>query len=275
MNSIAVIILNYMTWQETLNEVAAVRAVLADKPYEIIVVDNCSPNESAEKLAQAADGNFTFLKANRNGGYAAGNNIGLRYALEKGHTYSWVLNNDIEFPQPEVLENLLGVFAQDPAIAVVSPDVYSPDGYLFNRDAVKPTAWDMTFGMFTYKKKGRAESEAQKGWLYTYRPQGCCMLLDTAKCAQADFMDEYTFLYCEEVIFSERLAQKKLRCACCSSAKIIHNHSYTVRKVLSKMKYIKANLRSFDYYLKTYRRFCLPVRWLCDCFYGLKVAVLK
>lgn len=56
MDSIAVIILNYMTWQETLKEVQAVRTVLADRPCEIIVVDNCSPNESGEKLAQAAEG---------------------------------------------------------------------------------------------------------------------------------------------------------------------------------------------------------------------------
>lgn len=274
MGSIAVIILNYMTWQETLKEVEAVRTVLADYPSEIIVVDNCSPNESAEKLEQAAPGNYTFLRANSNSGYAAGNNIGLRYAAQKGHEYSWVLNNDIEFTDPQVLSRLLSVFEKDSTIAVVSPDVYSPEGYLFNRDALKPSVWDMTFGMFAYKKKGRAEQEAKKGWLYTYRPQGCCMLLDNEKCAQADFMDEYTFLYCEEVILSERLAQKGFCCACCSQTQIIHNHSYTVRKALNKFKYVKANLRSFHYYIRKYRRFCLPVCWLCDLFFGLKVMLL-
>lgn len=263
-----------MTWQETLKEVDAVRAVLADHPSEIIVVDNCSPNESGEKLEQAAPGKFTFLQADSNGGYAAGNNVGLRYALENGHAYSWVLNNDIEFTAPQVLDKMLSVFEKDSAIAVVSPDILSPDGYLFNRDAVKPGVWDLTFGMFAYKKKGRAEREAQKGWLYTYRPQGCCMLLDNEKCARADFMDEYTFLYCEEVILSERLAQKGYLCACCTQTQIIHNHSYTVRKALSKFKYVKANLRSFHYYLRQYRRFCLPVCWLCDLFYGLKVMLL-
>ena len=178
MGSIAVIILNYVTWQETLKEVDAVRRVLKDRSCEIIVVDNCSPNESAAELAQAAEGSFTFLQAERNGGYAAGNNIGLRYAAEKGHTYGWVLNNDIEFSDPQVLEKMLEIFERDDAIAVVNPDVYSPDGYLFNRDALKPSVWDMTFGMFAYKKRGRAEQQDRNGWLYVYRPQGCCMLLD-------------------------------------------------------------------------------------------------
>ena len=274
MDSIAVIILNYMTWQETLKEVDAVRTVLKNHSYEIIIVDNHSPNESAEKLSQAADGCFTFLNADRNDGYAAGNNVGLRYAFKKGHTYAWILNNDIEFTDPEVLDKMLAVFTKDESIAAVTPDVYSPDGYLFNRDAIKPTLWDYTFGMIAYKKRGRAEKEAQKGWLYIYRPQGCCMLLDLSKVAEVGFMDEYTFLYYEEVILAERLLQKNYRCACCSAAKIIHNHSYTVRKALSKLKYVQSNLRSFDYYLKQYRQYHWPSRLLCDGFCALKVFIL-
>ena len=274
MDSIAVIILNYMTWQETLKEVEAVRAVLADCPHEIIVVDNCSPNESAEKLAHVAEGNFTFLRSETNGGYAAGNNIGLRYAYEKRYAYSWILNNDIEFTDLQVLNRMLEVFAKDKSIAVVNPDVYSPEGYLFNRDAVKPGVWDFTLGMLSYKKRGRAEEEAKKGWLYIYRPQGCCMLLDTQKAADADFMDEYTFLYCEEVILAERLLRKGYRCACCSATGIIHNHSYTVRKALSKMKYVQSNLRSFDYYLNEYRCYHWLTRVICNLFYALKLFVL-
>lgn len=275
MNSVAVIILNYITWQETLAEVAALAGVLGDRPHEIIVVDNCSPNESAQRLAEAAPGRFTFLRSDRNGGYAAGNNIGLRYAVQQGHRYSWVLNNDIEFPEQDVLEKMLKVFEKAEDIAVVSPDVYSPEGYLFNRDAKRWSFWDMTFGMFRYRALGRAEEEAKKGWLYAYRPQGCCMLLDNEKAARADFMDEHTFLYYEEVILSERLLQKDLRCACCSDTRIIHNHSYTVRKTLSKLRYVRSNLKSYDYYLKQYRHFGLLKRLIANGFCGLKVLILR
>lgn len=275
MDSIAVIILNYLTWQETLNEVAAVKSVLGSHPHEIIVVDNCSANDSFDQLQAQAPGNFTLLCSDTNGGYASGNNIGLRYAAQKGHRYSWILNNDIAFSDPLVLDKLLAVFSQDQRIAITSPDIYSPDGYLFNRDAIKPGIWDLTFGMFSYKKRGRAEEDAKKGWLYVYRPQGCCMLCDTQKLADIDFMDEYTFLYCEEIILAERLLQKNYLCACCSSTGIIHNHSYTVRRALSKFKYVKSNLVSFDYYLKNYRRFLLPARVLCDLFYALKTLVLS
>ena len=275
MNSIAVIILNYLTWQETLEEVAAVQRIMGDFPHEIIVVDNASPNDSVERLTEQAQDRFTLLRSEDNRGYASGNNIGLQYAHRKGYAYSWILNNDIAFPDEQIVGKMLRVFEKDPSIAAVNPDVYAPEGYLFNRDACRPSVWDMTLGMFAYKKKGRAEQEAQKGWLYIYRPQGCCMLLDTQKAAQVGFLDEYTFLYCEEVIFAERLLQAGYCCACCSETRIIHNHSYTVRKVLNKLSYVKSNLRSFDYYLREYRHFSWLSRVLCDAFYVLKVFVLS
>lgn len=275
MKGVAVIILNYMTWQETLKEVEAVSAIVKDMPHEIIVVDNCSPNESDEQLRRAAGDSFTFLQSGANRGYAAGNNVGLRYAEEKGWEYSWILNNDIEFCDPEVLARMLAVFEKDACIAAVSPNIYSPEGYLFNRDAVKWDVWNMTLGMMAYKKTGRAEEEAKKGWLYVYRPQGCCMLLDTQKLQQVDYLDETTFLYYEEVILSERLEKKGFRCACCSATGIIHNHSYTVRKTLSKLKYIKSNLKSFCYYLKQYRHYNVLTRLVCSGFCALKLLVLK
>ncbi|MGN0999419.1 MAG: glycosyltransferase family 2 protein [Faecousia sp.] len=275
MEGVAVIILNYMTWQETLREVQAVQATLKDIPHELIVVDNCSPNDSAAQLSQASGGQFTFLQSDANLGYAAGNNIGLRCAAEKGWKYAWILNNDIEFDDPEVLKKMLSVFARDPAIAAVSPNIYAKDGYLFNRDAVRWNFYNMTFGMLAYKKAGRGEEEAKKGWLYTYRPQGCCMVLDVQKAAQADFLDEHTFLYYEEAILAERLLAKGFRCACCSETGVIHNHSYTVRKTLSKLNYIRNNLKSFCYYLKQYRHYRALTRLVCSGFCALKLLILK
>ena len=274
MDSIAVIILNYITWQETLKEAAAVRTILGERPHEIIVVDNASPNDSADQLRSAAEGKFTFLESGCNGGYAAGNNVGLRYAAQKGHTYSWILNNDVEFSDTQVLEKMLEVFRKDPCIAVVSPDIYSPEGYLFNRDAKPWTVWDLSLGMLSYRKRGRAEEEAKKGWLYVYRPQGCCMLLRNEALAAVDFLDEATFLYCEEPILAERLLAKDYRCACCSSTGVVHNHGTTVKKALQKRSFIKNNMKSFRHYLKAYRKFSFITRLWCALFYQLKLLLL-
>lgn len=272
MDGVAIVILNYITWEETLKEVQLVKEII-DKnsiSYEIIVIDNCSPNDSYEQLSKHTE-HFTLIKSEKNGGYAAGNNVGIKYAYEKNYKYTWILNNDILFEDKDILSKMLNVFTIDGNIAVVSPDILSPEGYLFNRDAIRPSVYDMTFGAFAYKKKGRAEKEAEKGWLYVYRPQGCCMLIDTCKAAEVDYLDEYTFLYCEEPIFAERLLNKGYVCACCSDTSIIHNHSYTVKKALSKVKYIKSNMNSFTYYLKEYRKVGILSRMVCKFFYMLKL----
>ena len=53
---------------------------------EIIIVDNCSQKEDASAVEQlAAEQGCTFIAAKENRGYNAGNNIGLRYAANKGN----------------------------------------------------------------------------------------------------------------------------------------------------------------------------------------------
>lgn len=274
MVKVAIIILNYMTWNETLKEVDLIKRVIKDVQfeYEIIVVDNCSPNESYDKLKMHSD-KFTLIKSDVNGGYASGNNIALKYAYDKGYEYSLILNNDVIFDDVNIIQKLVKVFKYDENIAVVSPDILSPEGYLYNRDAYRPNKWDLTLGMVQYRRKGRAEEEAKKGWLFVYRPQGCCMMVDNKKIAQVDYMDEHTFLYCEEIILAERLLKNNYKCACCSSASVIHDHSYTVKKTLSKIKFVKSNLNSFKYYLREYRKYNWFSRFICSTFYALKTLI--
>lgn len=270
---LAVVILNYKTWKDTLNEIEICNRLLKIDYQDIIVVDNCSPNESFVQLYKESNiKNFTLINAESNKGYAAGNNIGLKHALSKEYQYALILNNDIIIKTDDVVQKMLNVFEKDKSIATVNPDVYSPKGYMFNRDAVRPSFFDMTFGLLNYKKKGRNLNDLG-GYSYVYRPQGCCFLVDLKKIQQVDFMDENTFLYCEEIILAERLLEKGYRCACCK-ASVIHNHSKTVKSVFDKNKIIKMNNDSYRYYLKKYREFSTLKILLCTIFNYIKLRIL-
>lgn len=265
----AVIILNYCSWRETLEEAKRVHDLFHLDWNQIILVDNASPNESAEKLAEKAIGDYVLIRSQENRGYAAGNNLGLREARKRGFRYGWILNNDIRIDDPALLEGLIGVFERDPSVAVVSPDIYAPDGHLYNRDAVRPTFRDLTLGLKAYQRKGRALQDLG-GYGYVYRPQGCCMLLDLEKAEAVGDLDEHTFLYCEEMILAEKLREKGWTCACASDYKVIHDHSKTVRSALGKGKQLKTQNRSYDYYLKQYRQFGWLRRAVCLFFYTAK-----
>lgn len=275
MDRVAVIILNYNTWKDTLKEIELVNSICGVSFNDVIVVDNASPNDSAKMLEKASDDKgFIFIKSLENKGYAAGNNIGMRYAYKNGYKFAWILNNDIIIEDNWIVKKFLEIFTIDASVAVINSDVYAPGGYMFNRDAKRPTFFDYTIGMNQYRRSGRQIID-RGGYAYIYRPQGCCMMVDLEKMNAIDYMDEHTFLYIEEPILAERLLKKGYFCACCLTTDIIHNHSKTVKTVFDKRKIRKIQNESFRYYLKEYRKYSdLKIR-ICLAFNSLKMKLLE
>lgn len=272
---VAIIILNYKSWKDTIKEVKICNEILNVKNKDIIVVDNCSPNDSAEKLEkQSKNEGFVFIQSKENKGYGAGNNIGMRYALKEGYTHAFILNNDIIIKESNLISQLLSVFKAEEKVAVVNPDIYAPDGHMFNRDAIRPSFFDYTLGLAIYRKKGRKLKDID-GYGYVYRPQGCCMMVDLGKMNEVDFFDEEVFLYCEEPILAERLLKKGYFCACKTTVSIIHNHSKTVKSTFDIDQIIEINNNSFTYYLKEYRKFSNLQIMICCMFNSWKLKKLN
>ncbi|RRF95920.1 MAG: glycosyltransferase family 2 protein [Lachnospiraceae bacterium] len=272
-NILAVIILNYLTWEDTLAEADIVHNICGIPYGNIYIIDNASPNESKDELISHNDKGYRLICSDVNKGYAAGNNVGLRQALHDGYKFGWVLNNDVIIEDPDFANKILKVFEKDPNIAVVNSDIYSPDGHLFNRDAERPSFFDMTIGMMRYKKRGRSTIDLG-GYSYVYRPQGCSMILDLQKLKQIDWFDEHTFLYCEEPILAERLIKLGYKVACCTETSCIHNHSTTVKNTLQKKKVRKIISESFTYYLREYRKFNKIQVFVANAFNQIKYRIL-
>ncbi len=271
MSKTAAVLLNYNSWEETLANISCLRRALSEEELEIIVIDNASPNESAKMLKnRSAELRYKFISAEKNLGYAAGNNIGLKLAFEKGYDYAWVMNSDIVIEDVKLtLSRLIEGFKKNSHIASVNPDIVDGAGHPYNRDAYRPSVWDMTLGMPFYKKKGR-KIKSVGGYALVYRPQGCCMMLDLKKLSEVGFLDENTFLYMEELILAERFIRKGYRCVCCSDIKVIHHDGSTVKRSAPSKLIRKVRAESFRYYLENYREFNAIERWFCCRFDALK-----
>jgi len=61
--------------------------------FEVVVVDNNSSDGSLEQ-AMKSFSRVHFIKNSENFGFSKGNNVGIRWALEKFADYVLVLNND-------------------------------------------------------------------------------------------------------------------------------------------------------------------------------------
>lgn len=270
-DKIAFVILNYNTYDMTLKLVNNIERIIPDRAdVEIIVVDNKSTNESATVLDNASKkrGRYYFIANDKNAGYAAGNNIGIKYAINNGAEYIIVTNNDIEIESYDTIKKMVGLMRVNKQIGAISPQIVSKDG---KKDpplyVSKPTFWDMTFGIILSHKKRFQFNENKNCKIYA--PRGSFMLLRALMMQQIDYLDEGTFLYYEEPILAERLNTINAECWFCGDAKVIHNHGKTITTSIKKKQTCKILCESFDYYLKKYRKFglfkrksCVSFRWM-------------
>ena len=77
-----IVLLNWNGWRDTDACLESLKS-LAYPNFHVVVVDNASSDGSEERLRELHSG-LTLLQSGANLGFAGGNNVGLRYALEHG-----------------------------------------------------------------------------------------------------------------------------------------------------------------------------------------------
>lgn len=87
-----IIILNWNGLKDTLECLESVFK-LDYLNFEVIVVDNGSTDDSVNVILKTYP-QVRLIENRENLGYTGGNNIGMRYAIERDADYIWLLNND-------------------------------------------------------------------------------------------------------------------------------------------------------------------------------------
>jgi len=86
---------------------------------EVLFVDNASHDGSAELVAERFPA-VRVLRNSANLGFAGANNAGIRWALERGADFIFLVNPDTRTP-PELIEQLTGFLASWPQYGAVGP----------------------------------------------------------------------------------------------------------------------------------------------------------
>lgn len=89
--------------------------------YHVVIVDNGSSAESVDQL-HSRNNKFTLIKLDDNYGYTGGNNVGIRFAVEHGADYVFLLNNDTNMAN-DALEKLVEVAESNPDAGIVTPKI--------------------------------------------------------------------------------------------------------------------------------------------------------
>ena len=108
------------------------------------------------------------------------------------------------------------------------------------------------------------------------------MIARLAHLDEVNYMDENTFLYCEEAILAERLLNKKYRCIYIADAEVIHNHSVVIMRSMDRKRKLRIIRESKWYLRKTYYKYnfiklCMAYFFdvLADFGYSIKMRVKK
>jgi GT2 family glycosyltransferase len=252
MMNVAVVILNYNSASDCRKCIGFLKKQ-EGVGAEIIVVDNCSPREGEQESIRSLceELHCTFIPATENRGYNAGNNIGLRYAAEKGYKYALIANPDMEFPQTDYLKKMVEVMERDDSVAVCGSNILGLDGKEQNPKRFTQY-YEELFWFF-----GRSIRKVLKTPLIVDMNSGscdmvsgCCMLLRMDTILQMNFLDDKVFMYCEEPILGKQIRKMGMNIYYCKEAVATHAHVSSQKGPF--MKRFNLYWKSRSYYLKNY-----------------------
>ena len=100
---IGIVILNYETWDATLRCIKSIEKTENTESVRVYLIDNASSSDMPVALKQYInDHDVVYISSNENRGYAAGNNLGIRKALEDQCGYILISNNDIVYKKDSI-----------------------------------------------------------------------------------------------------------------------------------------------------------------------------
>jgi len=122
----SIVMANYNGYNPTSKALKSLRN-LTYPNFDIIVVDDCSSDDSAERLKNEFP-EITILKSPKNGGLNRSYNIGIDHALRNGTEYVFTCQNDTYDYSPNILEVILQEFQKNSKIGMVGPTILDSYG---------------------------------------------------------------------------------------------------------------------------------------------------
>lgn len=124
MARVAIVVLNWNGWQDTLACLASLKA-LDYANHCILLVDNGSTDGSVEQFRRVIPP-VELLQTGANLGFGGGCNVGIRHALRAGAEYVWLINSDATV-DPGALTALVRIADENPQLGAVGSVLFDAD----------------------------------------------------------------------------------------------------------------------------------------------------
>lgn len=255
---IGCVILNFNDAAHVVSLVEQIRDY--DSLSAIVLVDNCSTDDSWQALQELAGDKVHACQTNHNGGYGSGNNFGVKYAREVlGCDHVLIANPDVQFSN-DLVKRLARALQEDERRAVASAIQCNAKGERITRSAWRiPHPWRYIFCTGALLRKWgenfyfTLEELCSQPTVEVDCVAGSLLLVSGEKFLTVGGYDEEMFLYCEETTLGSKLKQAGFKSVVCSDMEYLHLHGVTISKSISSaVRRKKILLTSHHLYLCRY-----------------------
>lgn len=288
---ISAILVNYGCFQDSLEAIESLKKQKTQHSYKIILVDNCSKDDSYEKLKKRylKDEMVDIVLSDKNGGFSYGNNFGIKYAIDKYNSEYFLLINNDTISNEDIIEKFMDYFLKnkDKNIGILTGKIY-----YFN----EATTFWYAGGKLDKRRAGGRHLGSNEIDNKQYDEEkeidfatGCLMFFNKELLQEIGYLPEEYFMYFEDVDFSWATINKNRKIIYLPEIKIWHkvgksssllqaknsyklfnrNRSILAKKYMNTFKFYKFKIFMYNRSIVKFILHLLKEREFINTFEGL------
>lgn len=220
-----IVLVNFNGWEDSVLCLESLKQMVTRA--SVVLVDNASRDRRLQELKEKFPWVHT-VQNDANGGWAGGNNTGIRHALEHGAEQVLLLNNDT-IVSGELVHRLLAAADSHPDYGILGPVIHfmeepeevMTDGCMFNQASLPG---------FFQRKEIPVQNVQSPTVTEVDIVNGCAMMIRREVFARIGLVDERFFLIHEESDFCLRAREAGFRCGIVAIPLVWHKGSSSFKR---------------------------------------------
>jgi len=264
----AFVVLHYSAVKDTIECIHSLLSNVEYSNYEIVVVDNCCPDDGLKVLKQefGKEKKIYFLQTDENLGFARGNNVGYQYAKkELNADFIILLNNDTIIEQKDFLDKVIGIYEKD-SFAILGPDILSTEDGEHQNPYEKVDLLNIRINILFYKfclmlthmnlydpitksilfisktLRGNHRCDINEFWTDSkenVKLQGSCLIFSPLYVKKYRGLFDKTFMYVEEDILYYIAQKENLKMVYSPDIQVLHKEKSSTKSTNNTPKEMK------------------------------------
>lgn len=217
--SVTIILLDYNSNKLTKTCIESIITRLNYNNYQLILVDNSESKKFSHQYLKK--NNVTYIKNDKNLGFATGCNIGIKYAIKNFKSdFFWLLNSDTTIEKNSLI-NMID-YSYKNNISITGSQIINP----LNNNV------QCLGGGYLNKIIGKSYFITKESQLNKLEYIcGASMLISKNTIETIGYLDEDFFLYYEDSEYCDRAKRNNLKIGCSTNSIIYHIESSTTGKI--------------------------------------------